>query len=47
MVIEFKARLLEWAGREYRRLKSVQLEGPLLADSSPLSDWKSSLVNNR
>jgi hypothetical protein len=23
------------------------LEGPLLADSSPLSDWKSSLVNNR
>jgi hypothetical protein len=23
------------------------LEGPQLADSSPLSDWKSSLVNNR
>jgi hypothetical protein len=22
-------------------------EGPQLADSSPLSDWKSSLVNNR
>jgi hypothetical protein len=23
------------------------LKGPLLADSSPLSEWKSSLVNNR
>ena len=23
------------------------LEGLLMADSSPLSDWKSSLVNNR
>jgi hypothetical protein len=26
---------------------ALEYEGRLLADSSPLSDWKSSLVNNR
>jgi hypothetical protein len=31
MVIEFKVTLPEWAGWEYRRLKSMQLEGPLMA----------------
>jgi len=33
IVIKFKVTLPEWSGRECRRLKSVQLEGPLLADN--------------